>query len=146
MLRLMTMNDYDGVYALWQGTAGMGLRGADDSREGIARYLLRNPGTSFVAVEQERIVGAILCGHDGRRGMIYHTAVAGDWRGCGIGGALVDAALAALRAQGIRKVALVAFAHNEAGNAFWQARGFRLRKDLFYRDFTLEEQETLPPL
>ena len=96
----------------------MGLNNLDDSREGITKYLARNPDTCFVAVEQERIVGAILTGHDGRRGYISHTAVSPACQRQGIGKQMVETALKALKAQGINKVSLVAFAHNEKGNAF----------------------------
>ena len=138
-IRLMTIADYDAVCALWHSCKGMGLNGVDDSREGIARYLRRNPATCFVAVDSCRMVGCIMAGHDGRRGYIYHTAVHPECRKMGIGGRLVDAALDALKAEGITKVALVVFSLNESGNAFWQRRGFTLREDLCYRNINLVE-------
>lgn len=131
----MTMNDYDELYALWTRTAGMGLREGDDGREGIAKFLARNPGCSFVARSSDgTLLGGILCGHDGRRGHIYHTAVELSARGNGIGRALVQHAMDALRAEGIRKATLVAFARNDLGNAFWQRMGFSAREDLTYRN------------
>ena len=136
-IRQMLPDDYDEVYGLWLGCQGMGLNNLDDSREGIARYLARNPTTCFVAVEHDRVIGAILAGHDGRRGYIGHTAVAPSHRRRGVGGRLVDAALQALRAQGINKVNLVAFARNEQGNAFWEKMGFTERPDLIYRNRAL---------
>ena len=142
-LRTMTIKDYDAVYALWLSCKGMGLNSVDDSREGIARYLRRNPATCFVAEEAGAIIGVILCGHDGRRGYIYHTAVSPDHRGQGIGAQLVDAALAALKAEGITKVALVAFYRNESGNAFWEKMGFSARGDLVYRNKTLVQMERI---
>ena len=96
-IRKMTIDDYESAYQLWSSAPGMGLRSLDDSCEGISRYLARNPETCFVAVNDEGIVGTILCGHDGRRGFIYHTAVAVDFQRSGIGTALVDAAGAALK-------------------------------------------------
>ena len=90
-IRIMSVADYDAVFALWNATAGMGMRSLDDSREGIARFLRRNPATCFIAEENGAPVGVILCGHDGRRGYIYHTAVSERLRGCGIGRALVEA-------------------------------------------------------
>ncbi len=138
-IRNMKLEDYDGVYALWLGCPGMGLNNLDDSREGIARYLARNPDTCFTAVEEGRILGAILAGHDGRRGSIGHTAVAAGYRRQGIGKRLVEAALKALKEQGIHKVNLVAFAHNEKGNAFWEKMGFTQRPDLIYRNRVLTE-------
>ena len=115
----------------------MGLNNLDDSYEGIAKYLDRNPTTCFAAVEQSHIIGAILTGHDGRRGYISHTAVSPAYQRQGIGKQLVETALAALKAERINKVNLVAFAHNENGNAFWEKMGFTQRPDLVYRNRTL---------
>lgn len=142
-IRIMTVNDYHGLYALWTSCKGMGLNDVDDSPEGIARYLRRNPSTCFVAVESGEIVGCIMAGHDGRRGYIYHTAVKPECRGQGIGKALVQAAMEALREEGISKVALVAFARNEAGNAFWERMGFTRRDDLSYRNKTLVDMNRM---
>ena len=135
----MRPGDYDGVYSLWLSCPGMGLNDLDDSREGIGKYLARNPDTCFVAEAGGRIIGAILSGHDGRRGTIGHTAVAPAHQRQGIGGRLVEAALEALKAQGINKVNLVAFAGNERGNAFWEGMGFTRRPDLVYRDRALAD-------
>jgi len=133
-IRVMTIKDYDDVYALWLRTPGMGLNTLDDSHEGIEKYLARNPATSFVAVEEGRAVGVIMAGHDGRRGYIYHTAVDTACRRQGIARMLLEHAMAALEAEGIHKAALVAFAHNDTGNAFWQQMGFTTREDLVYRN------------
>ena len=138
-IRIMTIEDYDAIYALWLSCKGMGLNNVDDSREGIARYLARNPGTCFVAEEADQILGVIMAGHDGRRGFIYHTSVSPDARGRGIGTRLANAAMDALKAEGISKVALVAFTRNEAGNAFWEKMGFEARHDLTYRSCALVE-------
>lgn len=137
LIRVMRIEDYERVYALWLSCKGMGLNDVDDSREGIARYLARNPNTCFVAEDDGALVGVIMAGHDGRRGFIHHTAVSPDARGRGIGRALAERALAALRAEGISKVALVAFARNEGGNAFWEKMGFTSRGDLVYRNRSL---------
>ena len=136
-IRNMQLNDYNSVYALWLSCPGMGLNNLDDSQEGIAKYLARNPDTCFVAVEQGSIIGAILTGHDGRRGYISHTAVSPAYQRQGIGKQLVEVALNALKKQGIHKVNLVAFAHNEKGNAFWEKMGFTTRPDLIYRNRAL---------
>ena len=133
-VRIMTINDYDKVYELWLSTPNMGLNNVDDSREGTTKYLERNPNTCFVAEQNHRIVGVILSGHDGRRGYIHHTAVAQDKQRKGIGRALVDAAISALKKEGISKVALVVFSENENGNAFWEKEGFSSRSDLVYRN------------
>lgn len=131
-IRNMRLDDYDNVYALWLSCPGMRLNDLDDSREGIAKYLARNPDTCFVAEERGEIVGAILTGHDGRRGYISHTAVSPAHQRQGIGRQLVEAALEALEQEGIHKVCLVAFADNEQGNAFWEKMGFTQRPDLIY--------------
>jgi len=142
-IRIMTIADYDAVRSLWSSTPGMGLNSLDDAREGISKYLSRNPGTCFVAEDAGRIVGAILTGHDGRRGFIYHAAVAVSHRNQGIGTALTDAAVSALKNEGITKAALVVFEKNALGSAFWENRGFTLRKDLRYRDKALAETERI---
>lgn len=139
MIRAMTVNDYEKVYDLWMSCRGMGLNDLDDSAEGIARFLQRNPGTCFVAAEGDAIASAVMAGHDGRRGYIYHTAVRPEYRRQGIGQKLVDAALQALKGCGIHKVALVVFEKNETGNAFWEEMGFTIRDDLIYRNLALEE-------
>lgn len=136
-IRLMTPDDYDGVYALWDGTPGVGLNGIDDSRPGIEKYLARNPSTCFVAAEDGALIGTILAGHDGRRGMIYHMTVKEDRRRQSIGKALADAALGALRDEGVTKVLLVVMKSNESGNAFWESIGFTTREDLVYRNIGL---------
>ena len=138
-IRIMTSKDYDGVYKLWSSCMGMGLNNLDDSKEGIEKFLCRNPKTCFVAEEDEEIAGAILAGNDGRRGYIYHTAVNPDFRNQGIGTALVEAAMAALKALDINKVALVVFSKNRDGNAFWEKLGFTARDDLVYRNKTITE-------
>lgn len=133
-IRVMSIHDYDGVYNLWINTPGMGLNTTDDSREGIAKYLKRNPTTSFVAECEGNIIGVIMAGHDGRRGYIHHTAVLPTYRNQGIAKKLVDSAMSALDEEGINKVALVAFKKNELGNSFWENRGFTNRDDLVYRN------------
>ena len=138
-IRNMQLDDYDKVYALWLSCSGMGLNNLDDSREGISKYLIRNPSTCFVAVEQGCIIGVILTGHDGRRGYISHTAVSPAHQRQGIGKQLVETALKALEQQGIHKVNLVVFSYNEKGNAFWESMGFTTRSDLIYRNRTLTD-------
>lgn len=138
-IKKMTINDYDEVYKLWLNTPGMGLNNIDDSREGIERYLKRNPATCFIAEKNNAVVGVILSGHDGRRGYIHHTAVAVTERRQGIGKALLSAAINALEKEGISKAALVAFSKNEIGNGFWEKNGFIVRDDLVYRDKEIKE-------
>ena len=139
MIRKMTMDDYESVYGVWTSCAGMGLNDLDDSKEGIAKFLNRNPETCFVAEEERRIVGAILVGNDGRRGYIYHTAVLPAYRRRGIASQLVAAAMDALEALGIHKAALVVFTRNTDGNAFWETVGFTSREDLTYRNKAIHD-------
>lgn len=140
VIRVMTIDDYDQVYGLWHRIRGFGLRSVDDSREGVERFLRRNPTTSVVAVKDGTIVGAILCGHDGRRGCLYHVCVDEAYRMRGIGKAMVVAAMEALKAEKINKVSLIAFTKNDIGNAFWKEIGWTKRQDLNYYDFTLNEE------
>lgn len=136
-IRLMTIADYHDVYQLWISTPGMGLNDLDDSKDGIEKFLKRNPKTCFVACQDDQIIGAILAGNDGRRGYIYHTAVAVSFQRKGIGSKLVQAVLDAYDEQHIHKVALVVFERNENGNRFWQSQGFTIRNDLCYRNLAL---------
>lgn len=134
IIRNFTIDDYDRVYALWMSSKNMGFNNVDDSREGIDRFLKKNPNTCFLAEEDGRCIGIIMAGNDGRRGYIYHTCVAEEYRGRGIGRQLVERTVEGLKAEGITKAALVAFTRNEAGNAFWEKMGFVRRDDLYYRN------------
>ncbi|MCR4616835.1 MAG: GNAT family N-acetyltransferase [Lachnospiraceae bacterium] len=139
-IRKMTIEDYDGVRALWMTIHGFAIRSIDDSREGVSRFINRNPETSVVAVsENGEIIGAILCGHDGRRGCLYHVCVREDCRRCGIGKEMVVFCMNALKNEGINKVSLIAFTKNDIGNAFWNCIGWTKRLDLNYYDFVLNE-------
>ena len=138
-IRKMVINDYDDVYALWMACAGMGLNNLDDSREGIDKFLKRNPDTCFVAEYDNQIVGVIIVGNDGRRGYIYHTAVNTQYRKRGIARQLVETSMQELKKCGINKVALVVFDRNESGNAFWEKLGFTVREDLVYRNKAITE-------
>lgn len=137
MVRAMTLDDYENVHALWMRIKGFSIRSIDDSKEGVERFLKRNPGISVVTEEDGRIVGAILCGHDGRRGCLYHVCVDPDYRLRGIGKSMVVFAMEALRKEKINKVSLIAFTKNDIGNAFWKEIGWTKREDLNYYDFTL---------
>ena len=139
MIRVMTIEDYDEVYALWKKIRGFGIRSIDDSRKGVDRFLKRNPTTSVVAEKDGRIVGSILCGHDGRRGCLYHVCVKKGYRRHGVGKAMVVACMEALRKEEINKVTLIAFTKNDIGNAFWNKIGWTEREDLNSYDFTLTE-------
>ena len=128
--RPMTIDDYDAVVALWKATEGMGLSKAD-TRERIQQYLDRNPGLSPLAFDEGgALVGAALCGHDGRRGYLHHVAVRADCRGQGLGRELVCRCLDGLRAEGIDRCHLFVIATNQGGRSFWMKTGWFERKDL----------------
>ena len=140
-IRTMSLKDYDGLRALWMTIHGFAIRSLDDSREGVEQFLKRNPNTSVVAVSDTgEIVGGILCGHDGRRGCLYHVCVREDYRRHGIGKAMVVFCMNALKDEHINKVSLIAFTSNDVGNAFWNQIGWTKRLDLNYYDFTLNEE------
>lgn len=126
-IRSMTITDYPDVYELWISSAGMGLNDLDDSKEGINKFLKRNPTTCFVATEEGKLAGVIIAGHDGRRGHIYHTATAEQYKRQGIGRKLAESALKALSEEGITKVGLFVFNRNEGAKRFWKKMGFETR-------------------
>ena len=139
-IREMKIEDYEQVFALWKTIKGFGIRSVDDSKEGIERFLKWNPGLSVVAEENGTIVGAILCGSDGRRGCLYHVCVHKDYRRQGIGKTMVIWCMEKLKELQINKVSLIAFTQNDVGNAFWKEIGWTKREDLNYYDFTLNEK------
>jgi ribosomal protein S18 acetylase RimI-like enzyme len=128
-IRPMVLNDYEQLLTLMQGTPGVSLRSAD-SREAIGRYLERNPDLSVVAEVDNRIVGCIFAGHDGRRGYLYHLVVEPASRRLGIGSALVFRALEGLAAEGIEKTHIDVFTDNANAISFWKRIGWELRGDL----------------
>jgi putative acetyltransferase len=128
-LRPLTAADYDAAIALWSATEGMAISSAD-SRPAIVRYLARNPGMSFAAWEGSTLAGAVLCGHDGRRGYLHHLAVAPAFRRQGIATRLVEACLDALQQEGMEKCHLFIFANNHAARAFWNRAGWQERADI----------------
>lgn len=128
-IREIQINDYDEIHALWSSTPGMGLSNAD-SVQNIGAFLVRNEGLSFCYEKSGRIIGTILCGHDGRRGYIYHVTVAEEFRGRGLGQTLVEKSLLKLREEGIDKCHLFVFADNEIGNAFWRSTGWIKRNEI----------------
>ncbi|HEY9426992.1 MAG TPA: GNAT family N-acetyltransferase [Gemmatimonadaceae bacterium] len=125
----MTPADYEAAVALWRATEGLVLRDVDRP-EAIASYLERNPGSSFVAIDGERLVGTVLCGHDGRRGYLQHLVVAPPYRRQGIARMLVERALGALREAGILKCHLMVLPGNTAARNFWAAIGWAERQDV----------------
>ena len=138
-IRSMTMEDYEEVFNMWQSISGFGIRSLDDSREGIERFIARNPGLSVVALHDGHIIGGILCGHDGRRGCLYHVCVRKEYRMLGIGQEMVACCKDALREEGINKINLIAFKSNEIGNKFWQKLNWKHRADCNYYEENLNE-------
>lgn len=139
-IRPMTTEDYDAVYEVWNSISGFGIRSIDDSREGIARFIRRNPGLSVVAVKDGVIIGSILCGHDGRRGCLYHVCVLKKYRMLGIGQKMVAYCKEALRDEGINRINLIAFTSNEIGNKFWQKLQWKYRTDCNYYEENLNPE------
>ncbi|BDA69574.1 N-acetyltransferase [Rivularia sp. IAM M-261] len=125
----LKITDYEEVITLWENSQGVRLRDAD-SRENIERYLHRNPGLSYIACHNGKIVGAVLCGHDGRRGYLNHLAVLPDYRRQGIATKLVQSCLSQLQKQGIDKCHLFILSENDAASSFWSKQGWRQRSDI----------------
>ena len=144
MIREMTQTDYEEIFNLWKSTDGMGLRSLDDSQQGISAFLKRNPTTNFVAVDSGEIVGTILCGHDGRRGYIYHTVVKEICRNQGIATKLIEAAISALQQEGITRVCLNVMETNEYGKSFWLKRGWEKKDFLGFYSKSITDKENIP--
>ena len=139
-IREMTIDDFPEVHKLWMTIKGFGIRTIDDSKEGVERFIKRNPTTSIVAEADGKIVGSILCGHDGRSGYLYHVCVHQDYRKQGIGKQMAIACMRALQAEQINKVHLIAFKRNAGGNEFWRHVGWVDRGDVNYYEFDLNEE------
>jgi len=141
-LRVMRSADYPALFEIWNSVPGFnrGLRSLDDSEAGIHKFLKRNPQTCFVAEIDNKIIGGILAGHDGRRGYIYHAIVLPEFQGRGIGKQLTNAACEALRSEGIHRAGMLVFASNEQGNGFWESQGWQTRPDLTYRNKSLNDE------
>ena len=139
--RTINIKDYDEIFELWNSTeqSRRALNPVDDTREGIDRYLKRNPDTCFAAVTDDKIVGVILTGHDGRRGIIHHMCVHPDYRRRGIAGQLVSLAEDALKKEGIQKVFGLVFKDNDTANFFWEQQGYSIRTNLNYRNKSLND-------
>ena len=123
VIRELVSDDYESVTALWRASDGVEVAEGDE-REDILVYLQRNPGLSRVATSGTVLVGAVLCGHDGRRGLIYHLAVRPEFRGHGMGARLVQDCLAGLRTRGIKRALILVANDNAPGREFWRAQGF----------------------
>jgi len=115
--------------ALWEKSEGVGLSEADESQP-LSAFLERNPGLSLVATQGSAVVGTVLCGHDGRRGLIHHLVVAESHRRQGLGRQLLAGGLSALRSAGIQKAHLLVFKSNASGLAFWRSVGAEERSSI----------------
>jgi len=142
VIRKVTIDDYDAIYELWNASeqSRRALNPVDDTREGIDRYLKRNPNTCFAALIDGKIIGVILTGHDGRRAIVHHMCVHPDYRRMGIASCLVSEAEEALKAEGIQKIFGLVFKDNDTANNFWENQGYSLRTNLNYRNKSLNER------
>jgi N-acetylglutamate synthase len=131
-----TIADYEETIKLWENSPGIALTKAD-SKQAIAKFIARNPGLGFVARDEDKLVGAVLCGNDGRRGYLYHLAVANHYQHRGIGKTLTKKVLDALKEQGIQKCHIFVIADNLEGMRFWQKTGWKKREDIFVMSFDL---------
>lgn len=129
-IRELRIENIEEVFSLWETSDGVGLDSDTDTKERIWIYLQRNPGLSFAAFEKGKVIGAVLCGHDGRRGYLHHLTVAEAYRNKGIGSALLDKVISKLRTLGIRKCNIFVFADNTSGQEFWKRCGWTERADL----------------
>jgi ribosomal protein S18 acetylase RimI-like enzyme len=139
-IKKMDIEDYKEIMNLWKNTEGVGLSGNDDSKKSIKIFLEKNPNTCFVMVyNNKEIIGTIMAGNDGRRGHIYHLMVKPEHRKNGIGKKLLVKTEKALKKEGIRKIFITVFTKNKIGNNFWENNGYKIRKDLNYRDIRITE-------
>ncbi len=143
-IREFALNDYESALALWKRCEGIGLSAAD-AHCPMKRFLERNAGFCFVAVEAGDIIGTILCGNDGRRGYLYHLAVDPNLRCRGIGKRLVDRSLNALKDYGIDKSHIMVFGSNESGLKFWQAAGWKTRPEIVLMSYDVKGKDDKSP-
>ncbi len=125
----MAVGDLGTVTALWNGTEGVGLNESDDAGQ-LRAFLERNPGLSLVARDGSRLVGAVMCGHDGRRGFLYHLAVLPEYRKRGVGRAMVERCLEALGSLGLLRCNILIYVDNHSGDQFWKRGGWYDRSEL----------------
>ena len=129
-IRKMVIGDYAEVYKLWHEIKNFAIRQIDDSKEGIVKFLNRNKTTCGVAVYDGKIIGSILCGHDGREACFYHVCVREDMRNHGVATHMVNYIIDKLNKLNINKIRLVAFKNNKLGNKFWKDIGFAQNKNI----------------
>jgi N-acetylglutamate synthase len=117
------IDDYDAAIRIWGRVEGLEIAEGDD-REGLAQFLRRNRGLSRVAIDGAAVVGVALCGHDGRRGHVYHLAVDPAYQGCGLGKRLLDECLDGLGSAGVKRVIIMVADDNQRGAEFWKRQGW----------------------
>lgn len=127
--KVLLESDYQSAFLLWEKTEGMSI-GKADNLESFNIFIKRNPGLSFGAFIEKKLIGTVLCGTDGRRGYIYHLSVEKEQRGKGIGSNLLSQSISALKKEGIEKCHIFVFKNNETGNAFWEKSGWKKRDDI----------------
>jgi len=128
-IQMMTTDDYQDAFQLWQSLPGLGLSSADQ-KHAIAHFIDRNPNSCFVAKDGEKVIGTVLGGNDGRRGYIYHLAVQEDYQGKGLGKQLSETCIAALKSEGLQKCHIFVIKDNQKGLRFWKRLGWLLREDI----------------
>jgi ribosomal protein S18 acetylase RimI-like enzyme len=121
--REFSISDYDAALELWQRVEGLEIAEGDD-KESVVHFLARNPGLSRVATDGYAIVGVVLCGHDGRRGYIYHLAVDPPHQARGLGKRLTDECLEGLRRAGLKRALILVANDNLRGRKFWRRHGW----------------------
>jgi len=139
IIEKMKIDDYDEIHQIWSNSNGITLRAIDDSKEGIERFLKRNPNNSYIFRIDGKIIGGILCGHDGRKAFIYHTVVHESFRDRGVGKKLLESVIKSLREENITKVGVLVNSDNISGNNFWESLGFEYFSNLNYRILPLDE-------
>ncbi len=126
--------DFPKLIKLWEAAGNIDVR-QTDTPEVLARFLYRNPTCSYAAYAGTRLIGAILAGHDGWRGHLYHMAVKPDYRERGVGTRLVNAAVSAIKSEDIQKIHCLVKRDNLIAQQFWEACSFEQREELF--DYSL---------
>ena len=144
-LRVMAIQDYEKIKALWKSIDGFYIRSIDDSLEGMQKFLAKNPHTNVVALQNDEIIGTILCGYDGRCAYFYHVCVKKEYRHKKIGKSMVDFVIKSLEKEGATHINLVAFKTNEVGNLFWHEVGWNLKDNVNMYEYILDSDNIRLP-
>ena len=135
-IREMKIDDYNDIIAMFSETPGVTVREAD-SKNATGTYLNRNQGLSFVATVDSRVIGCVMCGHDGRRGYLQHLVVMAGNRKQGVGEKLFTACIDALKEIGINKTHIFVFKTNGLANNYWINKGWNLREDIHMYSYNI---------